>query len=88
MEALGVGGLKDIEVTVIHELCECFRADLNYQNIGRGFHLNYKIPQIGKEFDLLKIDEKRIVNIELKSEQNEEAILNQLKRNYYYLKFT
>ena len=32
-----------------------------------GFHYGFSIPQIGKEFDLLKITEKNCLNIELKS---------------------
>ena len=52
------------------------------------FYLNYKIPQINKEFDLLRIGKTSIVNIELKSKNiDEERILKQLQRNYYYLSF-
>jgi len=51
------------------------------------FHIGYKIPQIGKEFDLLRFGKESIVNIELKSECTEEKILAQLLRNRYYLSF-
>jgi hypothetical protein len=51
------------------------------------FHIGYKIPQIGKEFDLLRFGKESIVNIELKSECAEEQILAQLLRNRYYLSF-
>lgn len=51
------------------------------------FHVGYKIPQIGKEFDLLRFGKESIVNIELKSECTEEKILAQLLRNRYYLGF-
>lgn len=52
-----------------------------------GFYFSYSIEQIGKEFDLLKIDrEKIVVNIELKSgDVSEEKIRKQLVRNKYYL---
>ncbi|MCC9009108.1 DNA/RNA helicase domain-containing protein [Pseudomonas putida] len=52
------------------------------------FYLGYKIPQIGKEFDLLRFSENTIINIELKSSCSEEKAKNQLIRNRYYLKFT
>lgn len=52
-----------------------------------GFHIGYKIPQIGKEFDLLRFGKESIVNIELKSECAEGKVLAQLLRNRYYLDF-
>ena len=43
-------------------------------------------PRLGKEFDLLQIKEKQIVNIELKSGAvSDEAIRKQLLQNRYYL---
>ncbi len=51
-----------------------------------GFFYAYSIPQIGKEFDLLKFTEKLCLNIELKSDEvPKEQILNQLLKNQYYL---
>lgn len=50
--------------------------------------MNYQIPQIGKEFDLLRISDKTVINIELKSEAiSNDDILKQLERNCYYLSF-
>lgn len=48
---------------------------------------SFKIKQIGKEFDLLKIGlDKKIMNIELKSAMvSEEKIKHQLELNRYYL---
>ena len=48
---------------------------------------SFTIPQISKEFDLLKIGENGItVNIELKEQEiKEERIIKQLKQNRYYL---
>lgn len=47
---------------------------------------SFTIPQIGKEFDLLKIGKNYIINIELKSqEMSEEKIIKQLTQNRYYL---
>lgn len=49
---------------------------------------SFSIPQLSKEFDLLKIDFncRKAINVELKSQQIEkERIEYQLKRNQYYL---
>lgn len=56
--------------------------------VQEGFFYSFKIEQIGKEFDLLKIDkDKLVLNIELKSELiEEEKIKKQLEQNYYYLR--
>ncbi len=52
-----------------------------------GFVYGYTIPQLNKEFDLLKITKNECLNIELKSEQvSEERILGQLLKNRHYLK--
>jgi len=54
----------------------------------RDYYINYKIPQIGKEFDLLKISKEFILNIELKSKVDQiEKIKAQQNKNYKYLKF-
>lgn len=51
-----------------------------------GFFMGYKIQQIGKEFDLLKITKDKLLNIELKSQAIlSEEICGQLVRNKYYL---
>jgi hypothetical protein len=51
------------------------------------FYVGYKIPQIGKEFDLLRFGKTSIVNIELKRESSTQKIKAQLLRNSYYLSF-
>jgi len=51
------------------------------------YYVGYSIPQIGKEFDLLKFGTTSIINIELKKESNKEKVLKQLRRNRYYLSF-
>lgn len=55
--------------------------------IYEGYYLGYTIPQIGKEFDVLRIGTDYIVNIELKRTSIPEKIEKQLKRNLYYLSF-
>jgi hypothetical protein len=52
------------------------------------FYYGYKIPQIGKEFDLLRFDSESIINIEIKRDSTIEKIEKQLIRNRYYLSFT
>lgn len=50
------------------------------------FYYSFQIPKLGKEFDLLRISDEIIVNIELKSRRvSESAIKRQLTQNRYYL---
>lgn len=51
------------------------------------YFIGYQIPQIPKEFDLLRIGEESIVNIELKRSSTPDRIKNQLVQNKYYLSF-
>ena len=51
------------------------------------FFFGYTIPQISKEFDLLRFGDNYIINIELKRTSTKEKIVKQLKRNRYYLSF-
>lgn len=54
-------------------------ADLN-------FYYSFQIPKLGKEFDLLRISDEFVINIELKSrEVSDENIKKQLLQNRYYL---
>ena len=51
-----------------------------------GFFYSFRIPQIGKEFDLLKFTDKLCLNIELKSTSvPADQILSQLLKNRHYL---
>ena len=54
------------------------------------FFIGYSIPQIGKEFDLLRFGKDFLINIEIKSEitiaRKEQKVLEQMQKNYYYLK--
>ncbi len=51
------------------------------------FFISYTIPQIGKEFDLLRIDDESVINIEIKRKSTDDKIIAQLLRNKYYLSF-
>ena len=51
------------------------------------YFIGYSIPQIGKEFDLLRFGENSVINIEIKREGESRKVLEQLDLNKYYLKF-
>lgn len=52
-----------------------------------GFYVGYKIPQISKEFDLLRFGTEYIINVELKKTSSKEKVNKQLIRNKYYLSY-
>ncbi len=74
--------LKDLGVLIEH----LKTLSLN-PSVYDKFFVGYSIPQIGKEFDLLRIDDDSVVNIELKRMNTNEKIKKQLFRNKYYLSF-
>ncbi|SKA62416.1 RNA helicase [Succinivibrio dextrinosolvens DSM 3072] len=49
------------------------------------FYIGYKLPQLNKEFDLLKIISDCVLNIELKTEEHIEDVKKQILRHKYYL---
>lgn len=81
--------VKKYELNVLKSLIEYIEENntisLNEYN---HFYLGYKIPQIGKEFDLLRLDSESVLNIEYKREVSDISILKeQLIKNKYYLQF-
>ncbi len=65
-------------ISLLYELVELENWD--------GFYYSFSIPQISKEFDLLKLGDDKVLNLELKSEYtSDEKLLKQLVRNNYYL---
>ena len=53
---------------------------------GLKFYYSFTMPKLGKEFDLLRINDEYAVNIELKSGNvTDDAIQRQLVQNRYYL---
>lgn len=81
--------VKKYELNVLKSLIEHIeeynKGSFNQYNY---FYLGYKIPQIGKEFDLLRLDNESILNIEYKREVENITILKeQLVKNKYYLQF-
>lgn len=79
--------VKDAEINDLKSLIEILNDREGIKSIFNQFYVGYKIPQISKEFDLLRFGEDSIINIELKNSSTEEKILKQLKRNKYYLSF-
>lgn len=77
--------IKDKEIDDLKVLIRFLYDSSENKYIFNQFFVGYKIPQIGKEFDLLRFGESYIINIELKNESTEEKIFKQLKRNKYYL---
>lgn len=57
-------------------------------NVFNNYLYDYSIPQISKQFDILKFCSDVIINIELKETSTEEKIKKQLKENNYYLEST
>lgn len=73
-----------------HLEIKCIKDFLDYLNLSKdlasNFIYSYEIPQLNKEFDLIKIFKDFVINIELKSSAvPDERILKQLQKNKHYL---
>lgn len=79
--------IKNEEVDDLKSLIDNLYAHTSNNNIFNSFFVGYKIPQIGKEFDLLRFGKDCVINLELKSTSTPEKIQQQLKRNKYYLSY-
>jgi len=86
--------LKKQEINCLQLFCNIMKQYDWSANDFDGYYVGYKIEQIGKEFDLLRFGKENIINIEFKSKLNDfsqkekyDKILEQMKKNYYYLKF-
>jgi len=79
---------QPLEIETINSLCcELAKSGAEISDLN-DFYIGFEIPQISKEFDLLRIGKKKIINVELKSIFTSVGkIQYQLKRNNYYLKF-
>lgn len=75
---------KHQEIKGISRLIRCL--NLSFSEC-EGFIYGYTVPHLNKEFDLLKISDNYVLNIELKSQPKDlESILKQLRQNAHYLK--
>ena len=79
--------IRTNELEDLQALVDALRSRTPFTYIFNGFFVGFMINQIGKEFDLLRIGQKSVVNIELKRKSTEEKIVKQLIQNEYYLKF-
>ncbi len=79
--------IKNEEVNDLASLVKVLSDQTSNKNIFNQYYVGYQIPQIGKEFDLLRFGEEYIINIELKKTSTPAKIQKQLKRNKYYLSF-
>ena len=79
--------IKNDEVETLIEFVKALSSEITKMSDLDYFFYGFSIPQISKEFDLLKIyEDGPIINIELKSQEIElEKIEYQLKKNRYYL---
>lgn len=80
-------GIKDYELDGIKALVDNIRKTNSDISIIDNYYLGYSIPQIGKEFDLLRFGDNSVINIEIKSESTIDKIHKQQLRNKYYLGF-
>lgn len=79
--------IRNEEVNDLASLVKVLSDQTSNKNIFNQYYLGYQIPQIGKEFDLLRFGKDDIINIELKKTSTPARIQKQLKRNKYYLSF-
>lgn len=77
--------IKASEISDLENLIDLLKPFTANNIIFDDFYVGYRIPQIGKEFDLLRIGRDFIVNIELKRTCAEDKAQKQLARNRYYL---
>lgn len=80
-------GIKDYELNGIEAFLKNLRETGDATFVFNNYYLGYSIPQIGKEFDLLRFGNNYIINIEIKSESSADKILKQQEKNKYYLSF-
>ena len=74
------------EIEMINGIVDQFFLCGAAPHVYDGWFYAFTIPQIGKEFDLLRISEDAVINIELKSQPVElRRVEKQLYQNRYYL---
>ncbi len=77
--------IKEWETGGLRLLCDKLYA-VSPETAAYDFYYSFTLPKLGKEFDLLRVSEEVVINIELKSGNvSDEVIKNQLRQNRYYL---
>ena len=79
--------IRSEEIDDLDCLVKSLQAQIESIEIFDKFYVGFKIPQISKEFDLLRFGKDYVINIELKKISTEERVKKQLMRNKYYLGF-
>ncbi len=81
--------IRDDELIDLETFVKEFRRNFRVVDITwlSQFYVGYKIEQISKEFDLLRIGDDNIINIEIKREHTGLKVQKQLIQNKYYLSF-
>lgn len=79
--------IKPGEIPVLRKFVDKLNDNDFNECIFNHFFVGYSIPQISKEFDLLRFGDNYIINIELKRTSTEAKIKKQLLQNRYYLEF-
>jgi len=75
------------EINDLHSLTEQLGGSEPEDRLFDRYYVGYTIPQIGKEFDLLRFGENYHISIELKADCDLDKMLRQLRRNKYYLSY-
>lgn len=83
---LGIN-IKDEEFLCLKKFCSLLQAEHPSIEVYNNFYIGYNIPQISKEFDLLRIDDNLVIDIELKKTSTSEKIKKQLIQNQHYLSY-
>ncbi|OBP14202.1 hypothetical protein A5320_16320 [Rheinheimera sp. SA_1] len=86
LEYYGVG-IREQEAEDLSVFTESLYDLTDDQIIFDRYYVGYKIPQISKEFDLLRFGFDCVINVEIKSSSSEDKMLNQLVRNKSYLSY-
>ena len=76
-----ISGIKDYELNGIESFVNELLKIKNNIAIVNNYYLGYSIPQIGKEFDLLRFGDNYIINIEIKTESSIDKIFKQQQKN-------
>lgn len=78
-------GIRQWEIDGIKKLADHIYDEMKDLS-GMEFYYSFQIPKLGKEFDLLRVSDDQVINIELKSEHvSDERIRKQLELNRVYL---
>lgn len=90
MDIFGIKADRELEIedlcVFIQSLQKNLKSSAKIDKFMDGFYLGYSIPQISKEFDLLRFGHNFLLNIELKHKGSEDKIERQLTTNGYYLR--